>query len=60
MCLRFADRPCFIAVDPTIFSLKIKKRDRCLVLLERSRILVPDFKFFADSIRYVAKPFKDT
>ena len=25
MCLRFADRPCFIAADPTIFSPKIKK-----------------------------------
>ena len=25
VCLRFADRPCFIAADPTIFSQKIKK-----------------------------------
>ena len=25
MCLRFAEGPCFIAADPTTFSLKIKK-----------------------------------
>ena len=40
MCLRFADRPCFIAADcrPTIFSpkkkQKKKKRVRCPALLD--------------------------
>ena len=60
VCLRFADRPCFIAAGPTFFFLNKKKRDRCPVLLERSRILVTVFKFFYDSIRYVVKPFVDT
>ena len=37
VCLRFADRPCFIAANPTIFYPKIKKkRDCCPTLLERS------------------------
>ena len=48
----FADQPCFIAADPTIFSPKIKRRDRCPVLLQGSRILVLIFKFFADSILF--------
>ena len=52
MCLRFANRPCFIAADPTIFSPKIKKRECCPVLLEWSRILVPVFNFFAYSILF--------
>ena len=60
MCLRFADRPCFIAANPTIFSPKIKKRECCPTLLNRSWILELVFKFFADSIRYVVKPFMDT
>ena len=63
MCLRFADRPCFITADPTIFSQKIKKkRDSFPVLLQRSRILVPVLENFRrfDSIPYVVKPFTVT
>ena len=52
MCLRFADRPCFIAADPTIFSQKIKKTR----LLSDPARAVPDFstgiQIFADSILF--------
>ena len=50
----------FYSCRPYHFFPKIKKRDCFPVLLERSRMLVPVFKFFADSIRYVVKPFTDT
>ena len=62
MCLRFADRPCFIAADLTIFSQKIKKTRP----LSGPAWAVPDFstgiQFFRwfYSIWYVVKPFTDT
>ena len=55
MCLRFADRPCFKAADPTIFSPKIKK---ARLLSDPARV-VPDFstgiQIFADSILFGMK-----
>ena len=42
----------FDSCRPYHFSPKIKKRDRFPVLLERSWILVPVFKFFAGSILF--------
>ena len=62
MCLRFADRPCFIAADPTIFSQKIKKTRQ----FSGPASVVPDFSLgiqnfcWIYSIWYVVKPFTDT
>ena len=64
MCLRFADRPCFKAADPTIFSQKKKKKK--MRPLSGPAWAVPDFstgiqnfRWFY-SIRNVVKPFTDT